>query len=322
VEENLQQNYAVATLPQPFGNRLIDRTRVLQPSCHAEAIAHCRLIVRSLSELHPHPSWVKHNFSLSVSQLSAIAARWDDSQLDPVSIAGDATILKSHEICELARRRGLEKVPCLEYDLSEAEALLWIIQRSHGDQELNLYQRIILALDYEPAFRERARENQRSGGQFKGLTSLSEAHAMNRRREIARLAGASEGTVAKVKKLLQAGRPEVLEALRAGEISIDCAFGWLQKPEEQLDQFRLHRTLKGITRKIDSLIRRNVIADSAGTGQLDIRRLGRALAAMDTQGKSSVLIGELRAAGKVILLSNELLRALEIQGELYSHEAH
>jgi hypothetical protein len=287
----------------------------------AEVPALYRLVTRSPSELHPHPSWAKHNLGLSVARLSAIAENWNASQLDPISITRDGTILKGHEVCEITRRRGLDKVPCLEYDLDEAEALLWIIQRSRRDQELNLYQRIILALDYEPSFRERARENQRSGGQFKGSTTLSEGQAVNCRREIARLAGASEGTLGKVRKILQAGRPELLEALSEGEVSVDCAFGWLRNPEKQLDQLTLHRSLRGITRTIDSLIRRKGVADSAGTGQLDIQRLGSALAAMNVDEKTSVLVGACRTPGKVILLSNELLQALESQGELYCHEA-
>ena len=154
-------------------------------------ISPCRLVMRSPWELPPHPSWVKHNLGLSAARLSAIAANWNPSKLDPISITRDGTLLKGHEVCELARRTGLERVSCLEYDMDEAEALLWIIQHSHQDQELNSYQRVVLALDYEPSFRERARENQRLGGQFKGLTTLSEAQAINCRREIAALAGLS-----------------------------------------------------------------------------------------------------------------------------------
>jgi hypothetical protein len=275
-----------------------------------------RLVMRSPSELHPHPSWIKHNLGLSVARLSAIAANWNPSKLDPVSITRAGTILKGHEICELARRRGVEQVSCLEYDLDEAEALLWIIQHSRQDQGLTPYCRIVLALDYEPSFRERARQNQRLGGQFKGSTALPEAQAIDCRREIARLAGVSEGTLAKVRRLLQTGRMELLEAVREGEVSIHCASVWLRNPEKQLDQLTLYRSMCGITRTIDSLLHRRRIAPPTATGQLDIQRIGSALAAMDTERTTSVLIGAIRTTGKVILLSDELLQALESQGEL------
>ena len=275
-----------------------------------------RLVTRSPSELHPHPSWIKHNLALSVARLSAIAASWNASKFDPVSITRGGTILKGHEICELARRMGLEQVSCLEYDVDEAEALLWIIQHSRQDQGMNPYCRIVLALDCEPSFRERARQNQRSGGQYKGSTTLPEAEGIDCRREIARLAGVSEGTLAKVRRLLQAGRSELLEAVREGEVSIHRASVWLRDPEKQLDELTLYRSMCGITSTIDSLLDRQRIPHPAGTGQLDIQRIGSALAAMDAERKASVLVGAIRTTGKVVLLSNELLQALESQGVL------
>jgi hypothetical protein len=277
--------------------------------------------MRSPSELHLHPSWVKHNLGLSVARLSAIAARWNPSRLDPISVTRDGTILKGHEVCDLARRMGLGRVSCLEYDLDEAEALLWIIQHSHRDQELNSFHRVVLALDYEPLFRERARQNQQLGGQFKGSATLPEAQAIDCRREIARLAGVSEGTLTKVRKVLEVGRPELLEALREGEVSIHRASVWLRNPEKQLDELTLYRNMHGITRDIDSLLhRQRSVTQTAEQGQLGIQRIGRALAAMGAEEKTTVLIGVIQTKGPVILLSNELLRALERQGEL-QHEA-
>jgi hypothetical protein len=280
-----------------------------------------RLVTHSPWELHAHPSWVKHNLRLSVVRLSAIAASWNPSKLDPISITRDGTILKGHELCELARRMGLERISCLEYGLDEEEALLWIIQHSHQDQELNPYHRIVLALDYEPSFRERSRENQRLGGQFKGSTTLPKAQTIDCRREIAGLAGVSEGTLAKVRRLLQVGCPELLEALREGEVSIHRAFVWLGNPEKQLDQLTLHRSLRGITSTIDSLLHRHRTAHPAEKGQLNIHRIGSALVAMDAERSTSVLVGAIKTSGKVILLSNELLQALESQGVL-QHEPH
>jgi hypothetical protein len=298
--------------PSPIGD-LVVSSRVM------EGNTPYRLVTRSPWELHAHPSWVKHNLGLSVTRLSAISASWNPSKLDPISVTRDGTILKGHEVCELARRMGFERVPCLEYNLDEQEALLWIIQHSRRDQDLNPYHRIVLALDYDPSFRERARENQRLGGQFKGSTTLPEAQAIDCRREIARLAGVSEGTLAKVRRLLQVGCPELLEALREEEVSIHRASVWLRNPEKQLDELTLHRSLSGITNTINLLLRRHRVADP--TGQLDIQRIGSALAAMDTERKTSVLIGTIKTSGKIILLSNELLQALESQGEL-QREAH
>jgi hypothetical protein len=100
------------------------------------------------------------------------------------------------------------------------------------------------------------------------------------------------------------------------EVSIHCASLWLRNPEKQLDQLTLHRSLLGITSTIDSLLNRHRVPHPAGSGQLDIQRIGSALAAMDPERETSVLVGVIKTTGKVILLSNELLQALESQGEL------
>jgi hypothetical protein len=171
-------------------------------------------------------------------------------------------------------------------------------------------------LDYEPSLRERARENQQLGGQLKGSTTLSKDQLIDSRREIAALARVSQGTLAKVRRLLDAGSPVLLEALREGEVSIHRASLWLRSPEKLLDQLTLHRSLRGISSTVDSLLHRHRISHSADTERLDIQRIASALAAMDTERRNSVLVGAIQTSGKVMLLSNELLQALESQGEL------
>jgi hypothetical protein len=79
----------------------------------------------------------------------------------------------------------------------------------------------------------------------------------------------------------------------------------------------LHRNQRGITRKIDSLLHAHRPSHSAKHENLDIQRIGSALAAMDPQRKASVLINAIQVSGEVLLLSTGLLQALESQGELY-----
>jgi hypothetical protein len=99
-------------------------------------------------------------------------------------------------------------------------------------------------------------------------------------------------------------------------VSIHCASLWLRNPEKQLDQLTLYRSMCGITNTIDSLLHRHCDEHPAGTGPLDIQRIGSALAAMDSERKTPIIVGAIQTKGKVILLSNELLQALESQGEL------
>jgi len=55
-------------------------------------------------------------------------------------------------------------------------------RRSNG---LNAFSRILLALELELDFKKKARSNQRSGGQAKGSSNLTEADRVDVRSEIA-----------------------------------------------------------------------------------------------------------------------------------------
>ena len=88
---------------------------------------------------------------------------------------------------------------CVEYQLTEREALEWLIQTHRPLQGLNDFIRIELALDLEPHYQEKAVLNQQAGGRGKGLSKLTKAETVNSRREVARVAQVSVGNVRKVK---------------------------------------------------------------------------------------------------------------------------
>lgn len=82
--------------------------------------------------------------------------------------AKNGIIIDGYARWELARRQGRQTIPCLEYDLTDEEALRWLIQSHRPSRGLNSYSRVLLALDLEPRLQERARANQQAGGQNKG----------------------------------------------------------------------------------------------------------------------------------------------------------
>ena len=59
------------------------------------------------------------------------------------------------------RQQGRTTVTCIEYDLSEEEALHWLLQRHQRVECLNTFSRILLALDLEPWLQEKARTHQK-----------------------------------------------------------------------------------------------------------------------------------------------------------------
>ncbi|MFY9940127.1 MAG: hypothetical protein WAK33_24815 [Silvibacterium sp.] len=274
------------------------------------------LITCSVDELRPHPSLVRLNIVPSAHDLSAAIRQRDQAIKEPLTITRDRYILAGHAQWNMACRQGDTALLCLQLDMTEEEALLWLIQKHQRSSSINDFSRILLALELEPWFKARARSNQQAGGKMKGSSNLTEADKLDVRSEIATAAGVSVGNVSKVKRLLQEGAPGLLESLREGEVSIHCASVWLHNSEKQLDQLRLHQNRRGITKTIRSLQRRHRLPHPGKDGPLDLQRIASSLATMDSNPKTSVLVGEIQAPGKVLLLSTELLQALESQGEL------
>jgi hypothetical protein len=117
----------------------------------------------------------------------------------------------------------------LEFDTVEMafknidEAKEWMLLNQLGRRNLSDYDRTVLALMLEDLYASRGKENMSKGGK-KGLTTLSNLDSVNTRKEIAQLAGVSEGTVAKVKIIQEKGTPELSAAISSGAISINKAY--------------------------------------------------------------------------------------------------
>ena len=224
-----------------------------EPTGCSRQVLTCRV-----TELNPHPAYVRHHLAVPAHKLSALAERGDLAFREPLTITKGGTIIDGYGRWELARHQGRSTLPCLEYDLSLTEALQWILRTHQHSAGLNAFNRIMLALDLESSFQERARSNQRAGGKYKGSSNLTEAEKLDVRSEISAAAGASVGNVSEVKNLIMSAHSELLEALRSGEISIHRAYLWSQAtPEEQKEQLWQHRTDNGIKRTIRHLVSRH-----------------------------------------------------------------
>ena len=198
-----------------------------------------------MEELHPHPSYVRHQLSVSASQLSELIELGSLAFLQPIVISRVGIVVDGYARWELARRKSRETILCLEYDLTEEEALRWLIQRHRPSHGLSKFNRALLALDLEPSLQETARANQRWGGQNKGLSSLTEAQTLDVRSKVAADAGVSPGTLDKVRKVKSADL-KIQEATRAEEISIHLASQWCRlSAHQQLKKLEEYRGRKG-----------------------------------------------------------------------------
>jgi hypothetical protein len=270
------------------------------------------IFTRRVAELNPHPAYVRHHLAVSALKLSALSEQGDLVFREPLTITKGGTIIDGYARWELARHQGRSTLPCLEYGVSEEEALEWILRTHQRSSGLNSFNRIMLALDLEPSFQKQARSNQRAGGQYKGSSNLTEADKLDVRSEIAAAAGASVGNVSKVKRLRAAAYFELLEALRGGEISIHRAWKWCQAPAvEQCEALWQYRTERGIKKTIRELVSRHRSKNTPTPP--DLANLVTRLAALRQNQLNSVKVGVIKNAGKAIYLTEELALTLDFQ---------
>jgi hypothetical protein len=274
-----------------------------------------RLVTCHPDELHPHPSYIRHNLAVHACQLSAVAELGDLAFREPLVITQDHIILDGFARWTLARLQGRSTLACIEYQMSEAEALQNILQRQRRSSSLNDFIRICLALELEPFLKSKGRAKQQAGGQNKGSSILTEAERLDVRKEIARIAGVSVGNVTKVKQLIVTAHSDIIKALREKELSIHRAWLWRKlSPEEQMERLWLNQSKKGIARTIRHLLSPYLPKSSPVVTELqDLIKLVSALQ-MGTLG--SVRVISINIPGMAIFVTEELLRTLEAQEEL------
>jgi hypothetical protein len=266
-----------------------------------------------VNDLHPHPSYLRCHVTVPASKLSALTELGDLAFQEPLVITRDRTIIDGYARWQLAQLQGRATLPCLKYELSEAEALHWLIQRHRRSSSLNDFSRILLAIELEPWFKEKARSNQRAGGQNKGSSKLTEAESVDVRSEIANAAGVSVGNVSKVKQLTGV-HPDLLQALRSREISIHRAWLWSKLSlDKQQEKLMLYRDEKGLGRTIRALISRH---KSKGLPPaIDPGNLLSRLAAAESSELGPVHVGVIAAPGRAIFLTEQLVQELRSQQE-------
>src|SRR4051812_15478435 len=116
-----------------------------------------RLVTLPIDRLRPHPSYEKHRLAVSVSQLTSVSALGELAFQQPVIVSESGIVIEGYDRWELARRMGRENIACLEYDLSDQDALRWLIHLHCPSKGMNGFCRALLALDLEPSLQEQSR---------------------------------------------------------------------------------------------------------------------------------------------------------------------
>jgi hypothetical protein len=173
-------------------------------------------------------------------------------------------------------------------------------------------------LELEPWLTEQARSHQQAGGQSKGSSKLTEADRLDVRLRIAWVAGASTGNVTKVKQVIATPDPEILEALRNGEVAIHRAWLWRALSAEERRQLLMcYRGEKGVGKTIRGLVRKHVSKPLANAvAAVEMPSLVRRFSRLDPRELSSFDVAVLKLPGKALFITEELLKSLPSQEEL------
>ena len=276
-----------------------------------------RFISCQVDELRPHPSYARHQCMVSPSVLSMLAERGHFAFDEPLIVTRNRAIIDGYGRWALARRQGRTTVACIEYDLTDDQALHWLLHRHRRVEGLNAFCRILLALDLELWFRERARVNQSVGGQNKGSSKLTEAERVDVRSDVAAAAGVSVGNVTKVKQVVTTAPAELQDALRNGEVSIHRAWLWrAMSSENQRRALMLYRGERGVKRTIRHLISKHMSNNAVSTESVGFAGFARRLSHLQSPQHASVVVAAVDVPGKALFVTEELLRLLPAQEEL------
>lgn len=124
-----------------------------------------------------------------------------------------------YEICK--RRKRAFRVKEMSFDNDEA-AVAWVIRNQFARRNLTAMQRAELALKLKEAVAAEAKKRMLKGK--KADPVQKSAQGGKTRDELAKMAGVSHDTIAKVEKIVAEAEPEVVEAARKGELSINAAY--------------------------------------------------------------------------------------------------
>lgn len=161
---------------------------------------------------------------------------------DALVVWGD-TLIDGHNRYEICTRHNIPFETTELFFKDRNEAIVWIIKNQFGRRNLPVHERARLALRLKPAIAELAKANQSvyCGNQYDGLSQKSaEVQTMikpiNTREEIAKAAGVSHDTIAKVEKIESEAPQPVIEASRKNELSVNAAYQVTKMEPDQREE--------------------------------------------------------------------------------------
>src|SRR5262249_46656761 len=168
----------------------------------------------------------------------------------------------------------------------------------------NNFVRIRLALRLEPYLRQKALDNMRAGGKYKGSATLPDLERVDVRQQIATIAGVGARNVSNVKTILQVAHPRLIEALTDGTLTINGAMRLCKlRRAEQLEEF-IRCSEERATNKV---IRRSVSRPKEEETSSDLVMVLDALMQQEAREPGSIVVRVGRLQRTVVLIGRDLL---------------
>ena len=154
---------------------------------------------------------------------------------DAIVLWGD-TIIDGHNRYEICTKHGIPFETVNREFESRNEVIEWIIKNQFGRRNLPLHERARLALRLKPVVAEKAKEQQlRKPADFVSQNSVKQK-PIDTQKEIAKAAGVSHDTIAKVEKIEEAAPAPVVQASRKGDISVNAAYQVTKMMQEEQEE--------------------------------------------------------------------------------------
>jgi ParB-like chromosome segregation protein Spo0J len=144
-------------------------------------------------------------------------------------------LIDGHNRYRIAQKHGLTYRTVEKNFADRNDAERWIILNQFGRRNLSAYDRSILALKLKPIIAEKAKENLKVGAEITNTGLQKSVKAVNTQKELAKVAGVSHDTIAKVEKIQAKASPEIKSAIKSGEMSINQAYQTLKREEKKIE---------------------------------------------------------------------------------------
>lgn len=143
--------------------------------------------------------------------------------LSPI-LVWNGYIVDGHNRYEICTTNGIDNFPIKEVEFNNKEEVLeWILSHQLGRRNLTDFQRNEVALKYERIISERMKERQAEyhGNQYEKVDLCSNGQKSKKenttsRKELAKIANTSEGSIQRTKYILENGTEEQIERARKG----------------------------------------------------------------------------------------------------------